>query len=458
MRFNWGGFASGVGNGLESGMRLGDKLGGLRDKAAAQAARDDAVAQAKQEFAAQQAGAVRDNGALAQEQGAAQGAPVADVNTYKVDMPVNDAQLAANGISMPAQKRFAAAGGQFDDAASAQKAAAADMPSLKDFTAKKVAERLEQHYMEAGDMDSADKWGKWHKDKANEKKMEDWAEAYRLNQTGDYMASARKIIKLHGHYSDGFDVVSADPIKDANGKETGFNLVYKDGTGKQSTMQMDAQAMSDMGVAQLNPQALFQMDRQALTTASAARAKAAADNASDARDMKKSLAIAAATDARDDRRTTANNAADIKKAELLANGRLDEIRLRENLESANVGKKEQAALDVKLNLLRKAGHSDADINDMIPSLLKVENFKKATDPAERRAMVITDMVKADPMFARLPPEKQAERVNAVMGLITPGKPAAATPKPAPAAKPATAGAAPTGRTRYDSATKTLVPY
>lgn len=368
MGINWGGFGSGFADGLGNGMRLGSAYKKAKQEHDANKVRDAAVKESKALH--EQAVAVADNGLQGQKQEAAQGPAKAPVNTYQVDLglpqqqaqavpqapsidaslagapgvdaqpaqPAPAAQMAAQGLQP--QKRFTAAGQGFDDEGAARAAARDAAPSLKDFTASRVAEKLEQHFIEAGDIEQAEKWGQWHRNKQNKQKMDTWADGYKLAQTGDYMGAARKFIKLYPDYKDGIDLVSAEPYKDESGREAGFDIVVKGPDGERS-MRMDAQSISKMGAAQLNPQAMFEMDRQELLAAAREKAKIAADRANDARTSAAKLAEIGLREAGSDRRMVAKETAANKREEYKAKARETQaerdIRLKAELRAKGKG-------------------------------------------------------------------------------------------------------------------------
>jgi hypothetical protein len=68
-----------------------------------------------------------------------------------------------------------------------------------------------------------------------------------------------------------------------------------------------------------------------------------------------------------------------------------------------------------------------------------QQFKKVTDPTERRAIVTTELIKSDPSFSRKSPAEKAKAVDDVMATIYPNG-EGQSPKPAPApANPAAGG-------------------
>ena len=96
---------------------------------------------------------------------------------------------------------------------------------------------------------------------------------------------------------------------------------------------------------------------------------------------------------------------------------------------AREGKKTDAAIDAKVSALRDAGYPDEEIKKMMPAIIGAGEHKKTTDPAERRALIASDLLKNDPSFARKSKDEQNKRIDDMMGVIygdkaEPAKPAA----------------------------------
>lgn len=373
MGFNWGGFAGGLSSGINTGMKLGGVINDAVKEYKVGKVREDALAEAAQMQAQEQAAKVKYNGAQGQSQIAAQGMPAAPVNTYQVDMGPSAnpaAAVAARGMPPPpmegmagapqairtpdpmvgepaapqvvqsapieAQKRFAVGAQGFDDRASADKAAAESMPKLKERQRDLVAERLEQHYIETGDIDTAEKWSKWRKSKANEVKMDTWAAGSQLAKAGDYMGAARKFIKLYGDYKDGTDVVSADPYNDEKGRPAGFNMVLKDAEGGTREVKMDARQVVALG-ANLNPQAMFQHEQQQMVEADKAMVKMGMDALKDGRKSRQATELATMKEDRDDRRLITRETEANKRAGMKETAAEKQIRLKEELRAKRPG-------------------------------------------------------------------------------------------------------------------------
>jgi len=332
------------------------------------------------------------------------------------------------------QKRFSVGDQSFDTREEALAAAGKAAPAQSEFTGKAVAKKLEQHFIETGDIESAEKWGTWAKTKDNERKMETWAGAFKSAQQGDFMGSARQLMKLYPDYNDGMKLVSATAIKDASGKETGFRMTTRDAAGKETTVEHDAQTISRVGLAQMSPQKMFEMDRAEQVAAATAKAKAAADAANDARTLKKELIVEGV------KAGTAREAATVKN-----NRDVENLGIADQLKNANLGAADKRKIETKIDFLKRSEYTEDQIKLLMPAIVGAGDHKKVTDPTERRAIIATELAK-DMMFMSKSPADKAKAVDELMSVIhgpsgaapSPGTPAAAVRTVANPVSPATA--------------------
>lgn len=416
MGFQWGGFSAG----LNQGLQTADKLGDMWDQAQAGRVRSMAIKEAKQTYAQNEAPAV-----------AAQGIKPPGLAQSEVNAPMPADGGATYQVDTPGQAPLPAA------AAPKKK----NLGTEKQFTAQLVADKLEQHYLTAGNVGEAEKWNKWRKDKVNERKMEDWAEAYGHSQRGDYMSAAKKLINLHKDYDDGNEVVSANPFKDETGREAGFEMVYKDASGKETAVKVGARELVEMGMPAMNPQAMYEMESRKINQADQARVKAAADAASDARDLKKQLTVATVREQGDDRRNAANNAVKLAEARITREGRMDELVMDNQLKNAGHGEKVRAEMRGKIDFLRSTGLPDTAINEMVPALLGIDQAKGEKDPTKLRANAVKILSDTNHKFPKASEADQAVLVDSLVRVMTGAQQAAPAPAAAPRApiKPASAG-------------------
>lgn len=338
------------------------------------------------------------------------------------------AGVAPEAIAKPAaadSSKFWVNGKGFATREDAYKAADAAAPTTLDFFMKNAVPKLQEAYIAQGDPAKAEAWGKWAEQRKNQKSMQEWASMYRAAQFGDMEKAADHAFNLYKNYDDGITPLSKETVKNKAGEVTGFNVRLKnDSTGEVVSQFIDRKSLVEMGLAALSPDKMFEVSfqRQAVADKQAAdaRVKATHDAAVAARDVTKQKMTDDREDARDERRAKREEA---------------NIRLRAELESSNLGKKERAQVESKVEMLRESGYSDEQIATMVPALVGAGEHKKTTDPKERRALIASDLVKNDPTFARLPQAERSKRVDEMMGVIygEEAKPAAAAPGAAPSA-------------------------
>lgn len=284
------------------------------------------------------------------------------------------AQPAAAGIpNMP----FSVGGQGYATREEALAAAKKEGPSLQDVTGERVSKAMADYYIGQGDPEKADKFTKWSKDKKNEAKIQTWADASQLFKASDYMGSARKILKMHPNFDDGLTIKSATAVKDDQGRETGFKLVFTDASGKEHTQEHNAETIARIGLEAMNPMAQAEKDDAAARAAPVARAKAAADAANDSRDLRKQLIVEGV------KADTAREAATVKD-----NRDMQTLTIKDQLEDAKLGRVESQKVQTKIDFLGRSGFTQGQINALMPALVGVGDFKKMTDPVETRGQIL----------------------------------------------------------------------
>lgn len=381
-------------------------------------------------------------------------APVPDASAAPAPpQPVPPAPMAAGGMA-GAPKRYTVNGKGFDDPAEARKYAESSAPTLTEFMRKTMVPKMQEAYIAQGDPEKAAAWGKWASESEHEDHAKTWAKTYQAAQAGDIDAAAAGVIKMYKNYDDGISLVSSEKVKDKDGNITGFNVKLKtDATGEQRSQFIDKKALTEMGLAALSPVQMFEQVYKRQQAADQLGAKAAIDAQNDARTMQRDVVKQAMIEDRADKRTAASDARRAAEADRQHGYKLEELATSEQLKEAGYGKAEKAKLQAKVDLLKDNGMSADAVKAIIPNLIGVDGYKKTTDPAERRALITSDLMKNDPTFSReKDPTKQAAKVDQLMGVIygptaapaaKPGvttvpnqmQPAAAAPVAAPGAKP-----------------------
>lgn len=496
MGLNWGGFASGINQGLQLGQNINelvkeDKINKLREQGMAEAERQRADSVASM---------IRENGinteqqapppALALEPVVATGQVAPDnavAQTAPVQQPV--AQTIPAGGQIPpaaapapmqmasapsapidpvgalaqppkASKRFMVGDMGFDTKEQATAQAQKEAPTAMEFFVKQAVPKIQAGYLAQGDPAKAEAWGRYAEDTTSQKNMETWSKAYRSAQAGDIEGAARHVFKLYQNFDDGVTPVSHETVKNKDGHVTGFNVKLKDdASGETRSQFVDKSSLVEMGLSALSPPAMFEQAYKRKVTAENARLADATAEVKDARTLQRTVAVEGIKQGAADRRDDKKIAADVEKTKMQGAQKLEQISVEQNLRNAGLGTAKKVEIQAKIDALRGSGYDDEQINGMMPALLGTGEYKKTTDPAERRALVVTDLLKNDPSFARADADKQAAKVDQVMSTIYGSKPAKGgtanpfEPSAKPAAKP---GAKQSGTAIYDPVSKSIV--
>lgn len=326
----------------------------------------------------------------------------------------------------------------------AYKAADAATPSTMDFFMKTTVPKLQEAYVAAGDPAKAEAWGTWAATKQNQASMLEWSKMYRAAQMGDMEKAADHAFNLYKKMDDGITPVSKETVKDKEGNVTGFNVRLKnESTGEVVSQFIDKKGLIEMGLTGLAPDKLFEMTFKRQADADKAAMEARIKRGERVAQVQDNLIVKGYEADRADAR-------EAKKGQQ----KLSEITLTKQLDAENMGARERAKAESKMEMLRGAGYTDEQINAMVPAIIGAGEHKKTTDPAERRALIASDLVKNDPTFSRLPVAERNKKVDEMMGVIYgDAAPKAASPAPAPAT-PGTPAAAAPGKPVYVKDTKT----
>lgn len=338
-------------------------------------------------------------------------------------------QAAAAGVApaaaAPAPKPQAAAPTTSQPAAPVQMKA--DPAARSTYIQKHMAQKAQEYFLSVGDMESAEKYGKYAETLAGKQAIKAWADA---KSAPDIDTRAKSFGQYYtDHVNDGVDYVGHKILTKEDGTQVAVVALKDKRTGKSSEMELTDQKMVELGDA-WNPAAVFKNE----ASRSAAAATQKAEIAKEGYKSRLRMGEKAYEQDRLDKREgiKATNAADAEARK--GQQTLSEISLRGQIEAQNVGEKAKAELTAKTDALKAAGYTDDEIKPLVPMLLKAGEFKKGTDPAERRAIIGTELMKSDPTFSRATAEEQKARIDKAMSAIMSEPPAAAKPSaPAPAA-------------------------
>jgi hypothetical protein len=462
---NWGGFAGGLSQGFNNGIQIGKTINAAIKEKRLEDIRAQGIAEAKAMQEKAVADSVRENEpsqpgtpataptalntapqtaepsapaapAPAPDQPAQPAAPapaaapnamdVKAVTTASMEPPAPPVGPAA-GLPAPA-KRFSVGNMGFDTRDEAMAHARKSTPTIMDFMSKTLVPKMQEELVAQGDIEKAEAWGKWAKDKENQQRMETWGKAYKAMQVGDVDTAAKHFFKLYQDYDDGVTPLSHEAVKDKEGNITGFNGRLKtDATGEERSQFIDKGSLTEMGLSALSPPALFEQVYKNKNAADQLRAKAAIDAANDAR-------TAAREEARDNRLADREDTREERRAKREADNakrqheyKIEELAKQEGLKLQGLGKAKKAELQGEIELARENGVPDDEIRALVRRRLGGDQHKKTTAPEERRALVRSDLMKNDMKFPTDPPEVQQRKIDDAMRQIdgAGGAPAAA---------------------------------
>jgi hypothetical protein len=423
------GFANGLNSGLSTGQRLSQMV--EEDKLAKVRAQGIAEAQAMQQAATPKVQDLGDqqnltsnpqmsrdpnadtsvntslqqfqNNAQAQADGGPGSSPVAapsvqDTNQLS-DQPlasaapgakIADPQASpafANGLPDVPRKRFNVDGQGFDTQDQADAAAKSKAPPLSDFYAKALVPRMKDALLAQGKVEEAERWEKFATDEKGRKYGETWLNAVKLANQQDYDGAASELMKLHPHFADGYDLVSAEAAKGPDGS-SGFNMRVRGPDGTVKDMFQNSRTLVEMGAPQLSPINAFQMMEKRQTAVDTLAAKEAIDERNDKRTRDRMMDV-----------TTQRG---------------KDAQAKQDAEDKAREARAKAAQEARLAQAREgwtaAAKRDAD------RIASLGAYRKAVSPEERQAIVVSGLTK-DPMFNMLSAEDKKQRVADTMALI-----------------------------------------
>ena len=340
----------------------------------------------------------------------------------------------------------------------ARAAAEKATPDVMTFMSKTLVPKMQQVYLEQGDMEKADAWGKWAEDRDNKEAMKEWAGAYRAAQIGNFEKAADHVFNLYKRYDDGITPLSKETVKDNQGNVTGFNVRLKrDATGEEYSQFIDKKQLTEMGLSALTPQAMFETQFKRQQAADQAAANHATEMAKEDRQFKRDIY-------KDDRNF--GQQVQLKKIDSQEqaardarqqDNAIEKMTIEKQLDEAKVSTKIRREVGAKVQALREAGYSEEFINGALPAILGVGDYKKATSPEEARRLAHSDRMKSDPMYSRKSADEQKKILDQDMALVFGGVKPTAGPRAGLPAAPA-APAAPSGRGTpvYDPASGKIV--
>lgn len=472
---NFGAFAGGLSNGFQQGVKMSKTFQELAKERGLQEIRDKGMAEATSARDQAIKGLIEDTGAP-KDQGAKAVAPQAKVETQPLPPIENAAPPSQDGTtSSPAapattitpeapapaateEKAEAPAGlpGRYkvgDKFFATEKEAFAhaekNAPSLEDMQFKVMVPKMQQFYMQQGDIEKAEAWRSYAEKRSTQKNMETWAKAYRSAMTGNFEKAADHVFDLYKQYDDGITPISKEMVKDQDGNTVGFNVKLRnDATGKEYSQVITPKELSTLGLSALSPSAMFEKHYQQQQAAMKIQGEIAKENRKFKHDV-------------DLENVKQGNRKEIENVK--QGNAIEKLTIEDQLKAAGVTGAEEKKIKAKVSALKTAGYSDDFINQQMPGIIGIGDYKKATSPEEARRLAHSDRMKSDPMYARKSRDEQQKILDGDMELIFKGiKPSTLPPvdKPAATGLPNQGGSTPPAKKQgvpvYDTKTGQVI--
>jgi hypothetical protein len=320
---------------------------------------------------------------------------------------------AANGIGVAEKpKRFTVEGKGFATREEAVEEAKR-LHRLSNFSAKTIAEKMEQYHIENGNLEEADRWSKWYKSKDGERKLERWADAYKAYQQGDFVTAAQHLVRLHKDMPDGNTITAAEPVKDKDGNITGFNMKLKnDATGEERAQFVDPKSLTEYGLGALSPDKMFSAIYQRQAEADKLAAQGRLQAQKDAATFSRQMAVEKYRGDRQDSREAAKDNRSATRDERLHGYKLDEMVTADQLKAMGAGRDERAKIQTKIDILKENGISPDVVRELVPHMVGGDGYKKGASPEEAQRMMLTDLLSKDTLLPTMTkPEDREKRVN-----------------------------------------------
>ncbi|MHC4272031.1 MAG: hypothetical protein ACYST2_06955, partial [Planctomycetota bacterium] len=257
-------------------------------------------------------------------------------------------------------------------------------------------------YAKKGDVEKAEQWDKWASDRTQQKNFNDWAEAKKASDVGDWDKVANYVLKQYENIDDGVEVLSHSPKKDKKGNIVGYQVKLKGDSGKEYEQTVDNDYFANVALPYLSAQNQFEIHNQKNTAANIAAAKNKATAQEGDLEFNRALALEG-----------------VKQQ-----GRVDIETAKSTLRSNEA----KAELDNQVSLMRQAGYSDDFLNKAIPSLLGLNigpgstgsPYRKGPSPEEMAYAMLQERVKNDFKFRKLPIDEQkkiiATDIDSIMSI------------------------------------------
>ncbi len=304
----------------------------------------------------------------------------------------------------------------------ARSATDGQIDNVMNYYKQNTVPKLQQYWMENGDMDKADRFGKWIEDDNTKQGMKYGAAMLRSAQLGDADGVAENMVKLYnqpGYFQDGMSAESAQIIRDDKGNATGMKVVLKnDKTGETTDHTFNnMNDVYDLATQFAAPDKVFSHIEQQ-------RAQADKIKISNAQQQQKW------------NQTVAGKQID-QNYRLEAQNNQSQLRQAENASKAKAGgsNSESAKIQARISAFKSAGKSDDWINANMTQIVGIEN--KSRPVTSRMDDYIKLQSETNRSFAKLSQDEQMkqalkyiteqDKMTGDMQNGTTGLPAATTP-------------------------------
>lgn len=269
------------------------------------------------------------------------------------------------------------------------KIAQGQIGSERDAIDKAISSRMRNFYMDRGDVAMADKWEQYAETREGKRQMKAFGEALRAYNLGNTEGFVKSIMPvLEDAYGDGFKMQKYAPVKDKDGNVTGYNFEIRNTrTGEVTQNNIGTDQLYQVGMSLGTPEQAFQRWMKDQQEGRSARQKAAIEIGKQQAQTARELALER------ERQGGRVQLEGMKQNQAMA------LKEFESMLPGPLGKKLQDA--------RANGASEEQVKQMLQS--EVEgNFKKTTDPTERKAIIMSNLSQKYVDFAGNPTKTPQE--------------------------------------------------
>lgn len=166
---------------------------------------------------------------------------------------------------------------KFSNQEDARKTAESQVGSVMDFFYQNEAPRIAELYLQQGDVQKAEIWNKWIKDKNVQKGFEYGVKAYQAATIGDDEGAVKSMIKMYNHpgyFEDGRKATGYKPIKGDDGSVTGYAITIKDANGNEQILNVNkGQEMLQAIAPFVDPRSIYEQGLREIETMRLAQEK-----------------------------------------------------------------------------------------------------------------------------------------------------------------------------------------